>query len=92
MSKGKKKGPKFDEDGYESHPFGKHVKLGKVVPDFLPPPHLLRLKEEEAIVEVKLALPKKSVDYFKRKARREHIPYTALIQRLVEEHAPPGDR
>jgi predicted DNA binding CopG/RHH family protein len=57
----------------------------KVVPDFLPSPEQLALKDET--VKVTIALSKNSVDFFKREARRHHTQYQKMIRRLLDEYA-----
>ncbi len=57
----------------------------QVVPDFLPPPEELVLKEER--VKVTMALSQASVDFFKREAARHHTSYQAMIRRLLDLYA-----
>jgi predicted DNA binding CopG/RHH family protein len=63
----------------------------KVVRDFLPPPDQLAFREEG--VKVTLALSKKSVDFFKSEAAKNHTQYQRMIRHLidayVESYAPP---
>ena len=54
----------------------------KVVRDFLPPPDQLALKEEQ--VKVTISLSKKSVDFFKDVARRNHTSYQKMIRRVID--------
>jgi len=54
----------------------------KAIPDFLPPPERLVLKEEQ--VKVTISLNKKSVDFFKAMARRHHTSYQKMIRRVME--------
>jgi hypothetical protein len=62
----------------------------RVVPDFLPPPGELVLREEG--VKVTLALSKSSVDFFKAEAKKHQTQYQRMIRRLldayVERHTP----
>lgn len=68
-------------------PIDKDEPLGKlgVVPDFLPAPSELVLKEEA--VKVTLALSKKSVDFFKEVASQHHTPYQKMIRNLLDQYA-----
>jgi hypothetical protein len=56
-----------------------------VVPDFLPPPDQLVLNEEG--VKVTLSLSRRSVDFFKAAARRNHTSYQRMIRRLLDRYA-----
>ena len=57
----------------------------KVVKDFLPSPDKLVLREES--VKVTLSLSRRSVDFFKRAARQERVPYQRMIRALVDAYA-----
>ena len=56
-----------------------------VIPDFLPPPDKLVLKEEN--VKVTISLSKPSVEFFKRKARAQRTPYQKMIRRVLDLYA-----
>jgi hypothetical protein len=62
-------------------------RLGRleVVPDFLPPPEDLSLREEG--IKVTIALSKRSVDFFKSEARKHHTQYQRMIRRLLDAYA-----
>ena len=62
-------------------------KVGKirVVTDFLPPPDKLVLRE--ANVKVTLSLSQRSVDFFKREAAKQCVPYQRMIRALVDAYA-----
>jgi len=66
---------------YTDEPLGKV----KVVPDFLPAPEDLALREEG--VKVTLALSKRSVDFFKREAAKHNTQYQRMIRRLLDAYA-----
>jgi len=66
---------------YTDEPMGKV----KVVPDFLPSPADLVLKDET--VKVTISLSKTSVDFFKKEARRYNTQYQKMIRRLLDEYA-----
>jgi predicted DNA binding CopG/RHH family protein len=66
---------------YTDEPMGKV----KRVPDFLPSPEELALKEET--VKVTLALSKASVAFFKKEAKKHNTPYQKMIRRLLDEYA-----
>ena len=53
--------------------------------DFLPPPDKLVLREDS--VKVTLSLSRRSVDFFKREADKQQIPYQRMIRALVDEYA-----
>ena len=57
----------------------------KVVDDFLPSPSELALKEET--VKVTISLSKKSIDFFKKEAKKHNTPYQKMIRRLLDEYA-----
>ncbi len=54
----------------------------KVIADFLPSPAELAFNEEA--VKVTLALSKKSIDFFKSEAAKNHTQYQRMIRRLVD--------
>ncbi len=66
---------------YTDEPIGKV----KVVPDFLPKPSELVVKEET--VKVTLLLTKESVDFFKQEAEAQHTQYQKMIRALVDVYA-----
>ena len=57
----------------------------KVIKDFLPPPEKLVLRE--ANVKVTLSLSQRSVDFFKREAAKQRVPYQRMIRALVDAYA-----
>ena len=57
----------------------------QVIEDFLPPPEKLILKEEPVKVTISLSRP--SVDFFKRRARRQGVPYQKMIRRVLDLYA-----
>lgn len=77
----------MSENEYENAPadIADAIKRAEVIPDFLPPPDQLVLKEET--VRVTLNLNKKSVDFFKLKARENGVPYQRMIRRVLEIYA-----
>ena len=66
---------------YTDEPLGKL----KVVPDFLPAPEELAIREEG--VKVTIALSKRSVEFFKREAERHGTQYQRMIRRLLDTYA-----
>lgn len=56
-----------------------------VIPDFLPKPSELVLKEET--VKVTLLLTKDSVDFFKKEAEVQHTQYQKMIRALIDMYA-----
>jgi len=63
---------------YNDEPLGKL----ELVPDFLPSPGELALKEEN--IKITIALSKESIDYFKDEANRHHIKYQRMIRQLLD--------
>lgn len=57
----------------------------RVVEDFLPPPDKLVLRESN--VKVTLSLSQRSVDFFKREAKKQDVPYQRMIRALVDAYA-----
>jgi hypothetical protein len=53
--------------------------------DFLPSPDKLVLRESN--VKVTLSLSRKSVDFFKREAKKSRVPYQRMIRALVDAYA-----
>jgi len=64
---------------------GEIGKIGPVMKDFLPPPDQLVFRESN--VKVTLSLSRKSVDFFKREAKRQNVPYQRMIRALVDAYA-----
>ena len=56
-----------------------------MVKDFLPPPDKLVMRESN--VKVTLSLSRKSVDFFKREAKKQRVPYQRMIRALVNAYA-----
>jgi len=63
---------------YTDEPLGKT----QVVPDFLPTPAELAFREEG--VKVTLALSRKSIEFFKTEAAKNHTQYQRMIRRLLD--------
>jgi len=57
----------------------------EVIPDFLPPPDRLVLKEETVKVTISLSRP--SVEFFKKRARAQRTPYQRMIRRVLDLYA-----
>lgn len=66
---------------YTDEPLG----VIRVVDDFLPPPEDLVFKEEN--VKVTIGLGKRSLDFFKREARKNHTRYQKMIRGLIDLYA-----
>lgn len=71
---------KKDTDGYSDE----DIRFGKIVVDFLPPPHLLVPKDDT--VKVTLALSQRSFDFFKREAKKNKVPYQRMIRALLDHY------
>jgi len=65
---------------YSSEPLG-DVKL---VPDFLPSPEELALKQKNT--KVTISLSTESVAYFKDVAKKHHMQYQKMIRQLLDEY------
>lgn len=66
---------------YADEPLGRL----RVVADFLPPPSELVLREETE--KVTIVLSKRSVDFFRREARRNGVQYQRMIRALLDRYA-----
>lgn len=66
---------------YTNEPLGEV----RVIADFLPSPEELAFREET--VKVTIALSRWSVDFFKRQARSNRVPYQKMIRRLLDDYA-----
>jgi predicted DNA binding CopG/RHH family protein len=72
---------KQKDNGYTDGPFGDV----RVIDDFLPRPKDLVFKEEN--VKVTLGLSRRSVEFFKREAKKHHTQYQKMIRRLLDLYA-----
>ncbi len=61
------------------------MEMGERVPDFLPPPS--QLMKRETTTKVTLELTKSSLEFFKRQAKKEHVPYQRMIRGLIDAYA-----
>lgn len=57
----------------------------RVIEDFLPVPSDLVLREDN--VKVTLLLSRRSLDFFKREAKKRRLPYQRMIRALVDTYA-----
>jgi len=58
---------------------------GRLIDDFLPAPADLVPREEN--VKVTLSLSRRSLDFFKREAKKRRVPYQRMIRALVDRYA-----
>ena len=65
---------------YSDEPIGEI----KLVPDFLPSPQELALKNEQT--KVTIALSSESVAFFKAAAKKHHMQYQKMIRQLLDEY------
>lgn len=72
---------KRNDDRYTDEPLGDV----RVIDDFLPRPEDLAFKEDN--VKVTLGLSRKSVDFFKREAKKHQTQYQKMIRRLLDLYA-----
>jgi predicted DNA binding CopG/RHH family protein len=56
----------------------------KLVPDFLPSPEELALKNEQT--KVTISLSSESVAFFKEAAKKHHMQYQKMIRQLLDEY------
>jgi predicted DNA binding CopG/RHH family protein len=54
----------------------------RLIDDFLPAPAELALREDN--VKVTLSLSRRSLDFFKREAKKRRVPYQRMIRALVD--------
>lgn len=66
---------------YTNEPIGKV----KIVPDFLPNPKELALKEET--VKITISLTKESVEFFKDQAEAFNTNYQKMIRELLDQYS-----
>ena len=57
----------------------------KVVKDFLPSPDQLAPRDDN--VKVTLSLSRRSLEFFRREAERQRVPYQRMIRALIDEYA-----
>ncbi len=57
----------------------------RVIEDFLPAPVDLVPREDN--VKVTLSLSRRSLDFFKREAKKRRVPYQRMIRALVDSYA-----
>ena len=57
----------------------------RVIKDFLPRPDDLVPREDN--VKVTLSLSRRSLDFFKREAKKHRVPYQRMIRALVDTYA-----
>ncbi len=56
----------------------------KIVPDFLPSPENLALKQQNT--KITISLSSESVAYFKDAAKKHHMQYQKMIRQLLDEY------
>ena len=56
----------------------------KVIPDFLPSPEELAVKQKNT--KVTISLSSESVAYFKETAKKHHMQYQKMIRQLLDEY------
>lgn len=61
------------------------MEMGERVKDFLPPPS--KLVKREATAKITLELTKSSLEFFKRQAKKEQVPYQRMIRGLIDAYA-----
>ena len=64
---------------------GEIGRIGAPIKDFLPPPDKLVLRESN--VKVTLSLSQRSVDFFKREAVKQRVPYQRMIRAFLDAYA-----
>jgi predicted DNA binding CopG/RHH family protein len=71
----------INENGYTDEPLGDI----QIIEDFLPKPEDLVFKEDN--VKITLGLSRRSVEFFKREAKKYHTQYQKMIRRLLDLYA-----
>ena len=61
------------------------IDSAEVLRDFLPSPDKLVFKESTA--KITLALSKRSIEFFKAKAKQYDVPYQTMIKRVIDLYA-----
>lgn len=77
------------DDGYEDDdPSDPDFPVGKLteIPNFLPPPEEL-FPPKSDMIKVTIILKKKSVDFFKAQAQKNHTKYQRMIRRVLDSYA-----
>jgi predicted DNA binding CopG/RHH family protein len=59
-----------------------HLGQIRVIKDFLPPPSELAFKKDT--VKVTLGLSRRSLDFFKKQAKKHNTQYQKMIRRLLD--------
>lgn len=62
-----------------------HLIMGERVADFLPPPSAL--VKREPTTKVTLELTQSSLAFFKKQAKRAHVPYQRMLRGLIDAYA-----
>ena len=57
----------------------------KIIKDFLPPPDKLVFKEDN--IKITLSLTRRSIDFFKKEAKKCHTQYQKMIRNLLDLYA-----
>jgi predicted DNA binding CopG/RHH family protein len=57
----------------------------RIMKDFLPSPEALVLRDDN--VKVTLSLSRRSIEFFKREATKQRVPYQRMIRALVDGYA-----
>jgi hypothetical protein len=57
----------------------------RVIPDFLPRPENLVLRDEG--IKITISLSKRSIEFFKEEARKYNTQYQRMIRRLLDAYA-----
>jgi predicted DNA binding CopG/RHH family protein len=80
----KDEGDMSKKTGYHDAPAGiaKAISSAEVIDDFLPPPGELILRDET--IKVTISLAQKSVDFFKKSAKKQGVPYQTMIRRVLD--------
>jgi predicted DNA binding CopG/RHH family protein len=81
---GKDGGDMSKKTEYRSAPrrVAEAIHSAEVVDDFLPPPEDLVFRDET--VKVTISLTQKSVDFFKKTAEEQGVPYQTMIRKVLD--------
>ena len=60
------------------------LRNAKRIEDFLPPPDQLFIKDETK--KITISLSQKSIDFFKKASKENHVPYQQMIRKVLDNY------
>ena len=73
---------RVDEALRVRHRVAEAIRSAEVIDDFLPPPEALIPRDET--VKVTISLTQKSVEFFKKSAEEQGVPYQTMIRKVLD--------